>query len=52
MLKVLGNFTVETITTLVNKIYESGELTSHMSKSLFIAIPKVQGTLECENIIQ
>src|SRR5215469_8636549 len=48
MLKALGNFAVEKITTLANKIYEFGELTSHMSKSVFIAIPKVQGTLECE----
>src|SRR5215469_2475518 len=48
MLKALGNFAVEKITTLANKIYESLELTSQMSKSVFIAIPKVQGTLECE----
>ena len=48
MLKALGNFAVEKITTLANKIYESGELTSQMSKSVFIAIPKVQGTLKCE----
>src|SRR5215469_15322304 len=48
MLKALGNFAVEKITTLANKIYESGELTSRMSKSVFIAISKVQGTLECE----
>ena len=42
------NFAVEKITTLANKINESGKLTSPMSKSVFIAIPKVQGTLECE----
>src|SRR5215469_15222936 len=48
MLKALGNFAVEKIITLANKIYESGDLTSQMSKSEFIAIPKVQGTLECE----
>src|SRR5215469_11510433 len=48
MLKALGNFAVEKITTLANKIYETLELTSHISKSVFIAIPKVQGTLECE----
>src|SRR5215469_5102748 len=48
MLKALGNFAVEKITTLANKIYESRELTSHMSKSVFIAIPKVQGTFECK----
>src|SRR5215469_13048180 len=48
MLKALGNFAVKKITTLTNKIYESGELTSQMSKSVFIAIPKVHGTLECQ----
>src|SRR5215469_2639429 len=48
MLKALGNFAVEKITTLANKIYEFGKLTSHMSKSVFITISKVQGTLECE----
>src|SRR5215469_3776404 len=48
MLKALENFAVEKITTLANKIYESGELTYQMSKSVFIAIPKVQRTLECE----
>src|SRR5215469_7901034 len=48
MLKALENFAVEKITTLANKIYESGELTSQMSKSVFITIQKVQGTLECE----
>src|SRR5215469_576495 len=51
MLKALGNFAVEKITTLANKIYESGELTSHMSKSVLIAIHKVKGTLDCENIV-
>src|SRR5215469_16251510 len=47
MLKALENFVVEKITTLANKIYESGELTIQMNKSVFIAIPKVQGKLEC-----
>ena len=42
------NFVVEKITTLANKIYESIELTKQMSKSVFIAIQKVQGTLDCE----
>src|SRR5215469_136269 len=48
ILKALENFAVEKITTLDNKIYESGELTSQMSKSVFITIPKVHETLECE----
>src|SRR5215469_2235239 len=48
MLKALGNFAVEKITTLANKIYESGELTSQIIKSVFITMPKVQGTLKCK----
>src|SRR5215469_8352859 len=48
MLKALGNFAVEKIITLANKIYESGKLTNQMSKQVFIAIPKVQKTLECQ----
>ena len=48
MLKALGNFAVDKITTLANKIYESEELTNQMSKSVFIAMPKVQWTLECK----
>src|SRR5215469_11454827 len=47
-LKAVENFAVEKITNLANKIYESGELTKQMKKSVFIAIPKVQGTLDCE----
>src|SRR5215469_3339691 len=48
MLKALGNFAVEKITTLASKIYESGELTSQISKSVFRSISKVKGKLECE----
>ena len=44
MLKALGNFAVEKITNLDNKIYKSRELTSQISKSVFIAIPKLQET--------
>src|SRR5215469_8145260 len=48
MLKALGNFDVEKIATLANHIYESGELTSQMSKSVFRAIPKEQEILACK----
>src|SRR5215469_6571721 len=42
MLKALGNFAVKKLTIPANKIYESGELTRQMSKSVFITTPKVQ----------
>ena len=48
MLKALGDFAIEKITEIANIIYDNGEVTTHMCKSIFIAIPKIQGTLECE----
>ena len=47
MIKALGDFGVEKITDIANRIYDTGEVTNQMCKSTFIAIPKVQGTLEC-----
>ena len=47
MLRALEEFAVEEITTLANKIYDTGEIPESMCKSIFIALPKIQGTLEC-----
>jgi len=52
MLKALENFAVDKITTIANKIYESRELTSQMSKSVFIAIPKYREHYNAKNIVQ
>ena len=40
MLKALGDAGVDMLHTLINKIYESGEIPEDMLKSIFIALPK------------
>ena len=48
MLRALGDYAIDKLTDIANKIYDSGEVPSQMCKSIFIAIPKIQGTLECD----
>ena len=48
MLRAADEVTVKHITDIANKVYNSGEIPKQMSQSVFIAIPKVAGTLDCE----
>lgn len=48
MLQAAGEMTVKCITEIANKVYFSGRITEQMCKSVFIAIPKVSGTLDCD----
>ena len=48
MILALGEFGVDELTKLFNKIYASGKIIECMSESVFIALPKVEGTLECK----
>ena len=47
MWKVLGDFAVEKLTHLFNRIYSSGYIPSEMSKSVFITLPKKSKATEC-----
>ena len=47
MLEALGDYAKDIITRLANRIYENGDFTEQMCKSLFITLPKVSGTLDC-----
>ena len=47
MLQALGDFAIDELTSLFNKIYETGDIVNSMCESIFIALPKVEGTLEC-----
>lgn len=47
MLEALGEFGVDVLTSLANKIYDREEIVDQMTKSTFITIPKVPGTSEC-----
>jgi len=48
MIEAAGSFGMEKVTQLANKIYNTGYIPERMRESMFIAIPKKEGTLECE----
>ncbi|XP_076066175.1 uncharacterized protein LOC143039812 [Oratosquilla oratoria] len=45
--EALGDFGIKIMTEIANKVYGIGELTEQMSQLVFIALPKIHGTLEC-----
>ena len=46
-LHALGDFAIDQLTSLFQRIYETGNMVDMMCESVFIALPKVEGTLEC-----
>ena len=48
MILTLGEFGVIELTKLFNKIYTSGNVVECMCESVFVTLPKVEGTLECK----
>ena len=48
MLDAIEEFALDELTSLFNSIYETGNIISSMCESIFVALPKVEGTLECK----
>ena len=48
MIKVLDDCGIEKLTIMANEIYDTGKIPQDLSKSIFIALPKKPGTIECE----
>lgn len=48
MLKAAGDVAIKNLTAIANKVYMEGKVTEQMCKSIFITLPKVNGTLDCE----
>ena len=48
MLEAMGDFAIEKLTVIANQIYETGIITKQMRKSVFLTIPKIDGTLDCK----
>ena len=48
MLASMEDLGVETITKLLNDIYDIGQIPKDLSQSIFIAISKKPGAIECE----
>ena len=49
MIESLDEFGMDMLTDFLNAIYDSGEMPSDLSKSIFIALPKKPGATECES---
>ena len=47
MIEALGKFGLEKITDIVNYVYESENIPDEMIESIFIALPKKPGTIDC-----
>ena len=49
MIEAGGTFGISKVTELANIIYNSGEVPKQMLQSIFIALQKKAGTIECNN---
>ena len=47
MVEAVGEFGIEKITELANRIYSTGQVPEAMKESEFIVIPKMDGAVEC-----
>uniref|UniRef100_A0A3P8SQG9 Reverse transcriptase domain-containing protein n=1 Tax=Amphiprion percula TaxID=161767 RepID=A0A3P8SQG9_AMPPE len=47
-LTALDEFGIDKVTEIMNQIYDSGEIPEDMEKSIFIALPKKPGAIDCE----
>ena len=48
MIQALDDLGIESVTNIANRIYDTGEIPDDLTKSVFIALPKKAGTIECE----
>ncbi|GFR90337.1 LINE-1 retrotransposable element ORF2 protein [Elysia marginata] len=48
MIEALEEYGVEKLTSLLNEIYDTGEIPTDISRSVFFALPKKPGGTECE----
>ncbi|GFR64660.1 LINE-1 retrotransposable element ORF2 protein [Elysia marginata] len=46
--EALEEYGVEKLTSLLNEIYDTGEIPTDISRSVFIALPKKPGATDCE----
>ena len=48
LIEALEEYGIEKVTTLLNEIYNTGQIPVDMSRSIFIALPKKPGAADCE----
>ena len=48
LIEALEEYGIEKVTTLLNEIYDTGQIPVDMSRSIFIALPKKPGATDCK----
>ncbi|GFO07610.1 endonuclease-reverse transcriptase [Plakobranchus ocellatus] len=48
LIEALEDFGIGKVTHLLNEVYDTGQIPTDLSKSIFIALPKKPGATECE----
>lgn len=48
ILSTLDDYGIEKITEIINLIYNRGEIPEGLSRVIFVALPKKEGTSECK----
>ncbi|GFS01962.1 LINE-1 retrotransposable element ORF2 protein [Elysia marginata] len=48
LIEALEDYGIEKTTNLLNEIYDTGQIPTDLTKSIFIALPKNPGATECE----
>ena len=48
LIEALEEYGIEKVTTLLNEIYDTGQIAVDISRSIFIALPKKPGATDCE----
>ncbi|GFR85819.1 transposon TX1 uncharacterized 149 kDa protein [Elysia marginata] len=48
LIEALEDYGIEKTTNLLNEIYDTGQIPTDLTKSIFIALPKKPGATECE----
>ena len=48
MLKALDEWGIDALHKIIDQIYECGEIPEELSKSVFIAMPKKPGAIDCD----
>lgn len=49
LLKLLRDDSIEILTVFLNKIYHNGKIPEDWLKSLFVALPKKSGVIQCND---
>ena len=51
MIEALEEYSVKKLTEIINKIYDDGKFPKHLSKPIFITLPKKPSAVDCKTTL-